>query len=79
MLKISEVAQCSLATLFVFICMRATACIVLFIIDAISKMMAHIGLKDKDLPKREIEQLKAIKEKGIVHLLFEYINRKFNI
>ena len=43
MLKISEVAQCSLATLFVFICMIATACIVLFIIDAISKMMAHIG------------------------------------
>lgn len=79
MLKLMDAAQCGLVTLGMFVLMIACACVTLFIIDVISKIMAHIGLKDKDLPEWEVDLLKTIKKEGILSLLNKYIENKFNI
>jgi hypothetical protein len=79
MLKFIDALQCGLITLGMFIAMIICTYVVLVIINTISKIMAHIGLKDKDLPEWEIALLKVIKKRGVLFLLSKYVMQLLHI
>jgi uncharacterized membrane protein len=79
MLKFIDALQCGLTTLYVFVGMIITAYVVLVIINTISKIMANVCLKDKDLPEWEIALLKVIKKRGVLFLLSKYVMQLLHI
>ena len=79
MLKLIEALQCGLITLSMFVGMIVCTYVVLVIINAISKIIANVCLKDKGLPEWESNLLKVIKKRGILYLLNKYVMQLLHI